>query len=895
MQSRYQDRARAFLFRASFVAAGVMLAQCADLDATTTLEGTGTDASDAPAADGLREVSIKGESPFTGIPDHVELAGVNHWFIELKGAPMVDGGDRDSIDERLEAFRSAAFAAQIKLRERFRFDGLVHGLTVRMDSAELPKLAKLEHVRAVYPVGNTSMPKITHTSEPQLATALGMTGADTVQNELGFDGTGIKIGIIDSGIDLEHPDFAGRIIGGFDFVGDAYDSNNPDLPPVPEPGEGSRPGGDDCGGHGTHVAGIAAAGGDNTTGAARGVAPGALLSAYRVFGCDGSTSDDVIVQAIERAYEDGMDVVNLSLGSNNGWPQDFLSLALSRVLDLGMIPVASAGNNGRSGTWTVGSPAAGENVITVASYDNLFTRSKKLELPDGTAAGYSVLSGAPQAPTDGTSEAIVYVGRGCAADTYVAEPTGKVALITRGACGFNEKYQRAFDAGAVGVIIENNAPGGFAGTLGGESDRGFGISISQESGAALRALITAGSPAFIRWTDEVLNEPNPTGDLISAFSSYGLAPDLALKPEIGAPGGLIRSTWPLDREDGESAGYAVLSGTSMSSPYVTGAVALLLQARPDIAPTQVRGVLQNTAEPKAWFGDRTVDVLDSVHRQGAGMIRIDRAVQSSTVVSPSKLSLGESQAGPYENTLYIKNGSDQEVTYTFANVTKPLATYGNPFQPQFAETVADVIFTRVSGENASTPIESITVPAGGARAISVRITAPADLPDGGIYGGYLTATPVASEGSTANAVSVPYAGFKGDYQQVDALSIAPVLLAPNADGVDAPVEEGYVYSMKGADRPGFALGLLYGVQTLTAELLPYGDTAWIGAQPAFSVNLLRRNNPGAITPFSSVTFDSSELPDGIYTVRIKLLKALGDSSNPAHYTVVETPKFKIAR
>jgi minor extracellular serine protease Vpr len=847
--------------------------------------------SDAPTSDTVA-VTAKDPLPFTGEADVTKYEEIDTWFIELEADPLVLGGESDALDQDLEAFRSSAFAAGLVFEERRHFRGIINGVSVRMLSDQLPKLKSVGRVRSVHPVGVTSIPELQHVSEPQLGTALGMTGADYVQNELGYDGTGIKVGVIDTGIDLQHPDLKDRIIGGFDFVGDAYDGANPAAVPVPEPGTGSRPGGDDCAGHGTHVAGIVGASGNPATGGARGVAPGVGLAAYRVFGCSGSTNDDVIVQAIERAYEDGMDIINLSLGSNNGWPDDFMSLALSRVLELGMIPVASAGNNGASGTFTAGSPAAGRDVITVASFDNLFTRSKKGVLSDGTEFPFGVLAGTPQPPTSGETPAIVYVGQGCNADAQLANPSGKVALITRGTCAFGEKYAKALAAGAVGVIVENNVagPGNFGGTIGGTSTAGFGITISQGFGAELKAKL-ATSTITLRWTAEVMLEQNPRGDLLSAFSSYGLTPDLLLKPDIGAPGGQIRSTWPLERTEVEQAGYNTIGGTSMSSPYVAGSVALLLQARPDLPADQVRTVLQNNAEPKPWFGDRASGKLDSAHHQGAGMVRIDRAIQAKTLVTPSKLSLGESQAGPFSTTLYLENQSDTETTYTLGKLTRVLATSGSPNVPTFFEAESNVTFTRVFVGESEDAVTSVTVPAHGTRHVNVTIEAPKDLADGSVYGGYLTFTPSAGG---ATAVSVPFAGYKGDFQELNVVSADPRIVV-RAGTTWAPVAAGQVFTMKGIDRPAFSLGLLYGVQRMTVQLQGLDGNAWLGPIDAASFVRMRRSNPGTTFTITPADFDSTFLPDGRYRVRVDLLKALGDASNPRHHQVVDSPWFVIKR
>ncbi len=813
----------------------------------------------------------------------------NIWFVELEEPANIFGGSTLAKVDEVALFRSTAEALAVDFEERYRFTELLNGLTVIVEPAQLAALASIPNVKRLLPVGTSTMPEPLEVSEPNLVSALSMTGADVVQSELGYDGSGIKIGIIDSGVDLQHPDFGTRIITGFDFVGDAYDANDPaNSIPVPEPGPGTRPGGDDCGGHGTHVAGIAAAGGDPEMGGARGVAPGASIGSYRVFGCDGSTNDDVIVSAIERAVRDGMDVINLSLGSNNGWPDDFLATALGRVLDLGVIPVASAGNNGRSGVYSIGSPGAGEQVIAVGSVDNLFGSANKLILTGGTEVGYQVLTGAPVPPQEGETAPIVFVGQGCAADDYLADPTGQVALITRGACSFAEKYLRAFEAGAIGVVVENNRPGGFNGTLGGEYDNGFGISISAEAGSVLKEMLTAGQSVTITWTAEIFLEALPTGGLASGFSSYGPLPNLGLKPDLTAPGGFIRSTYPLDIEG--SNGYAVLNGTSFSSPHVAGAVALLLEARPDISPSQVRPRLQNTADPILWSGDRDLGLLEATHRQGAGLLQIDNAILNETFVAPSALALGESEAGASTHVLAVSNQSAEEVTYSLQNIAA-VSTIGSTNEPEFALGTASVTFRAIT--QGDEPIDEVTVPAGGYVTVEATIEAPTDLPDRSVYGGYITVIPQGAE-LEANSAVVPYVGFKGDYQSLPAVSFQPFLADVSEEGISV-LPEGTSYTMTEGDHVTVGIGLAHAVAKLTIAIIPLGENAWMGPQPVFSAAKVRRNNPGGVNTFGFGELDARYLPDGRYRIRFTLVKALGDPTNPNHVELAESPVFIIDR
>src|SRR5262249_7206316 len=154
------------------------------------------------------------------------------------------------------------------------------------------------------------------TSVIDLVTAIKMTGADVAQNELGLTGRGVRVAVMDTGVDFDHPDLGGcfgpgcRVDKGFDLVGDAFNANdpNPIIKPDPIP--------DDCNGHGTHVAGIIGA-----NGGIKGVAPGVTFHAYRVFGCEGATTSDIMLAAMELVHEDGADVLNMSIGAARQWPQ----------------------------------------------------------------------------------------------------------------------------------------------------------------------------------------------------------------------------------------------------------------------------------------------------------------------------------------------------------------------------------------------------------------------------------------------------------------------------------------------------------------------------------------------------------------------------------------------
>lgn len=803
------------------------------------------------------------------------------WFVELSGPPAADGARLSTVKAEKAAFRKNAKAAGLVYDERYAFDTLFNGLSIRIDKSKTAALSRLPGVKAIWPVQKISI-DTGDLSETNLTTALAMTGADIVQSELGFTGAGVKVGIIDTGIDYDHPDLGGcfgedcRVRYGYDFVGDAYDSGL-GTPAVPDPYP------DDCGGHGTHVAGIVGASGLIT-----GVAPGVTFGAYRVFGCTGTTDADVMIAAMERALADGMQVVNISIGSAYQWPQYPTAMAATRLVNKGIVVVASIGNNGTNGVWSAGAPGIGDKVIGVASFENTHVSSPMFTIsPDDTAIPYSKATAAPPPPSTGTLPLARTGTTSSVADAcnaYAPPPgslSGQVALIRRGTCSFYEKANNAQNAGAAGVIFYNNVPGTLSPTVAGIVPITIPVvAITATNGALIDGRIAAGT-TMMTWTDAIITVPSSSGNLISTTSSWGLSPELALKPDLGAPGGNIYSTYPI-----ELGRYASLSGTSMASPHVAGAAALLLEAKAKTPPLLVRTMMQNTASPRVWWGNPGLGFLDNIHRQGAGMLQIDDAILSTTKITPSTLELGESEAGPVLRTITLDNKSADSVTYDLGH-EPGLATLGT-FTPSYFNSPAVVAF--------SAP--TVTVPARSSASVEVMVAPNPALADRALYGGYIVFTPQGG----GQTYRVPYAGFKGDYQSIQ-------VLAPTANGFPwlamlyagsyyyAP--DGATYSMTGTDIPYFLVHLdhqsrLFRIEVFDAVTLK----SWFRA---FEEPYMPRNSSASsfyAFPWDGLVVSGKKIipvPDGQYRAKISVLKALGDASNPAHWETWTSPVITIDR
>lgn len=815
-----------------------------------------------------------------------EVEAFGAWFVQFESPATVRGGSSGVQANERAVFRSQALAERVAYQQRYDFGTLFNGLSVDASSAEAAKLGRLPGVAAVFPVVTVSIPETEPSATPDLVNALAMTGADVAQEEGGYTGAGIRVAVMDTGIDYEHSDLGGgfgpgyRVAYGYDFVGDAFDAN---LNPYPMPDEFPN----DCNGHGTHVAGIVGANGDVV-----GVAPAVTFGAYKVFGCDGSTTADIMILAMERALADGMDVLNMSIGAAFQWPQYPTAVAASNLVDAGMVVVASIGNSGTSGLYAAGAPGLGENVIGVASFDNTEAYLPYFEADHGRV-GYLEFVFSPPAPTSGTFD-IVSVGLACS--PLDLDLSGTVALAARGTCAFSTKANHAIAAGAEAVVISNNAPGFFSGTLGGPlpTPRPV-VAISLADGDALRAQ----AEPTVTWTGEEGFAPNSTAGLISGFSSFGLSPDLALKPDIGAPGGMIYSTYL-------AGSYASLSGTSMSAPHVAGAVALLLEARPDVDAHDVRGILQNSAVPQARGFDPGLGSLDHVHRQGAGMLDIVGAIEATARVEPAKLSLGESEAGPFQTTLRITNEGSVAVTYDMTH-DHALSSGPNTFVPTYESVFASVEFGSTS----------VTVPAGGSASLAVTITANPALAELSQYGGYLVFTP--QDGGAP--LRVPYAGLKGDYQSKQVLAATQFgfpWLAWSPNGANfGRVGEGEVFTMEGFDVPYVLAHFDHQSRYFEMRIhtVVRGRTQLV--HPQFhSTNVfeyLPRSSTATGLGFFAFDWDGTryhsansngrgrqeqqfkDVPNGDYMLEVRVLKALGDASNPAHWETWMSPQFTIAR
>ena len=514
---------------------------------------------------------------------------------------------------------------------------------------------------------------------PSLKTGLAAVQAPAAWDNGGtpFTGQGVRLGIIDSGIDYLHADFGGsgdpadyannnstilepgtfpnaRVIGGFDFAGDGYNGQNSPSPD-PDPldcrnGSAAQ--------HGTHVSGIAGGNGVLTDGTsffgpynasfdpsifsvAPGVAPEADLYALKVFGCSGGTT--LLVQAFEWAVDpdgdndlsDRLDVVNMSLGSTfaltSGGTSD---IAARNLHQAGTLLVAAAGNEGDT-SFAHGAPASLPEVLSVGASIAVAAAALQVTAPASVAGDYAGTEASftpPLSPTGVGGEIVaVQPTAGCDPLSNAAEVAGKVAFMQRGSCTFLQKFSRAEAAGAIAVVMVNNEPGLFQ--MGGDGSSPLpGVMISQADGATLLAAINQAAV-----TGTLLLPPfNPADESFADFlSSRGPSViDGALKPDISAPGVSVVSA-----NGGSGVGGVANTGTSMASPFAAGAAAVVRQAFPSLEPREVKALMMSANQPLRSFDGQVMPIA----YQGSGRLALaDILDQTAFVVSqdaPNAVSL----------------------------------------------------------------------------------------------------------------------------------------------------------------------------------------------------------------------------------------------------------------
>lgn len=690
---------------------------------------------------------------------------------------------------------------KINIKYEQEFNAIVNGFSAKVKYGDIAKIKEVPEVKDVYIATVYHIP----TEEPDMKYSKELVQAQQAWRDFGYDGEGMIVGIIDSGVDPSHKDFlltdsssaelsegeAKSAIFEFGLPGQFFNEKVPYGWNYADNNDDILDDNADTGMHGMHVAGTVAANGDEENGGIKGVAPEAQLLALRVFGENvATTSGDIYIKAIDDAIKLGADVLNMSLGSTAGFvdAESPEQQAVSRAVDNGVVMSISAGNSNYFGEGyfypyasnpdygVVGAPSVSYDSISVASYENSYmdVDAANVSIDGGETAQVMYLSAGQTPPTVGTSYELVYAGLGNPADFEGKDLEGKFALVQRGSIGFVDKAVNAQNAGAAGVIIYNNTDG----TVNMASDASITIPqlfMLKSDGDRFAAALQGGQAVTVSFGGEKMTVDNSEAGKMSAFSSWGVTPNLDFKPEITAPGGQIYST--ADHNE-----YQIMSGTSMAAPHVSGGSALVLQrvdeefnlegsARAKLA----KKLLLNTASPVDFDG-----VPVSPRRQGAGLMQLHAALTTPVTVTDSKT--GEAKVALKEVTekvvtfsLTAENLSDEAVTYDVS----ASAQTDSPVDGGGVYVSAPNMFGAIDLGSVTETVSSIEVPANGKETFDVTVDVSdwdADLTSIFTNGYWLEGFVKLTDPTDTNPdLVVPYVGFKGDWDK------APIIDTPAWD------------------------------------------------------------------------------------------------------------------
>ncbi|RBP07902.1 S8 family serine peptidase [Rossellomorea aquimaris] len=660
-----------------------------------------------------------------------------------------------------------------------------NGVAIKLPANQVEQLLHSKAVKAVYknqtfmvdPV-KMALPTDIDRNITTSVESLPYLKVDELHQE-GITGEGIKVGVLDTGVDYKHPDLKDAYKGGYDFVdndNDPMEATYEDWKDSSQP-ELSQVGSTYYTSHGTHVSGtIVGQNKNDSEVSVEGVAPDADLYAYRVLGPYGSGSSEGVIAGIERSVVDEMDVINLSLGASINDPYYPTSTALNYAVLNGVTTVVSAGNSG-SNDFTLGSPGTAALALTVGASDVPVSQTTFTgELPGGWSTDVISMGRgfAHQfASLDDKSLELVDVGLGNMKDYENKDVEGKIVFVQRGDFALIDKVRFAKENGAEAVIMYNNVEGHVGYNLGESTHFIPAFSMTKKAGEELKEAILNGENTF---TFSNLEESFSEGDKLADFSSRGpVNKNYDMKPEIVAPGVSVLSTFPsymVNPENPEDYKYAYarLNGTSMASPFAAGVAALLLGENSDLEPSDIKTILMNSADP--------LNEDYSVFEVGAGRIDPYQALHSQTKIQVNDetllpngenlITIKEQTGGLSFDNQIVSEGSHIRVkkTLEFTNDSSEKKSYNVEVLENVQEGTNSL---KENGVQVNVD-KSIKVNAGKSKKSNVFLTMPKTAKKG-IYEGYLV---ISNSNDSSESYRVPFSVKKSEegFNSLDLLTPA---------------------------------------------------------------------------------------------------------------------------
>ncbi|KAL5876563.1 hypothetical protein ACKVWC_005730 [Pyricularia oryzae] len=767
-------------------------------------------------------------------------------------------------------------------------------------------------------------------------------------HRVGLSGKGVTVAIVDTGVDYSHPALGGcfgqgcKVAGGYDLAGDG------DYPVGPrQPDEDPR----DRKGHGTHVAGILAGKTDSFVG----VAPGATLLAYKVFGSGDGAFEDILIDAFLMAYKDGADVITASIGGVGGWSDNAWAEVASRLVDAGVVVTISASNAGQTGPFFASTGASGKNVISIASAEGGDLAAEPFVVTIGgtneSTFGYVPSNAAwnittmPVVPTSLNTSVTDDACSPLPADFPSLD--GAVALIRRGGCDYAVKQRNAEAAGARFVLVYNTPTSLWAAPFSSNTNSSLAL-VDVPGGEAMVRAYAANQTVtvdFSRKPSHKVGVFNAAGGLPNAFTSWGPLFDMQAKPDVAAPGGNIFST-SLD------GGWEVLSGTSMATPYVAGVAALYIErhgGRTLHGAALGRAVHRRIVSSGAALPWSTTDPLRTgvpnndfgffapPAQVGSGMVNATKVVEYGTTIDFEPFALNDTANFQGRHEICLTNGGDAAVTYRFSLQPAGAVEMLQPFN-QFgfrSRRIKDL-------ESIATPVhivpevvmpDPVVVAPGETKKVVFDFSRPTvgvnetAMP---LYGGKVLVT-----GDNAEALSVPYVGVAFSLAE----QINPAWKSIEFGQWGTPPTKTWTFDLNTTVRgyPVMFASFEFGISELRWDIFEanWTEDRWsyppVEGENGFVGSATSYSQPGRLSPFiyfdsatmqANDTFsfplvnlvrsypfitdsyqfwwlgamaDGSQIKSGQYTMRFAALRPLMDPANSESWAVWPVPQISVNR
>lgn len=613
-------------------------------------------------------------------------------LVQLKGDPLstyvkthpVQGKKIDFKNSAVKSYRAQLSAQRNEFKKWLQanapkakitgqYDISLNAVAVQLNGASLATLASAPQVQHVeyqsfyYPTDD----------DPDLAIISALDAWAVNGGSSANAGEGVKVAIVDSGIDFTHPCFDDEGYPVQTQLGNTRFTNNKVIVAkvfnMKTPSRGYTPEAIDS--HGTHVAGTVACnyntpvsvGGVTVPYNMSGVAPRALLGNYNVFPADvGNARSEDIMNALEAAYADGFDVANMSLGGGAAGIQDLLTIAVDNLDEANMVVAVAAGNSG-PGHYTIESPGSAARALTAGAstvghslYTTVTVDGTTYDSVRGDFGQYTV-SGPLAVLEDPAS---IYGGLSAACAAISEDLTNEIALISRGDCDFSVKVQNVQDAGAIGVVVVNRVPGLFVmgqnGTPNQPTIPAYMVDLVDRS----TLMASEGKTTSLNAPFYAFNSAD--NDIMGDFSSQGPTDvDFRVKPDVVAPGVNVLSSIPVSYCGGNPC-FAFFQGTSMATPHLAGSAAIVRWLHPTWSAAQVRSAIVNTADQNVLRDYDGTTTATDVNIIGAGRENLLSAVNATVALDPVSVSFGAVPSG---------SGQTQTFDVVLTNLSGSAATF----------------------------------------------------------------------------------------------------------------------------------------------------------------------------------------------------------------------------